>query len=366
MDFLPWKNAQAYLLGAELEVRLHEEGSMVLVNGAPEVHNALNKSIKPNVHFEYLDSMLELVTPICKTPTQSVNSLKSISQELSKACSSFGLVCATSGASALPCENIKLSKNPRYRAIAKEYGILLRKFTICGLHVHVGMESSDAALRAYNMTLEHLPLFVALGANSVFFDGEDTGLQAYRNKIFEQLPRAGLPYYFEEFFEMGELYEALHNSQTIESSRDIWWDVRINPIFKTVELRVCDASNDFIRIELLIALFQALCCYAQSVPAQWMYRQILRQNKWNAVRYGLDGIYQNKRNVYTLREHAKVLLEQMDKKRVFDTLNTKEYLPKLYQLLEHPNPAHFQRECFEKHRCLSEVERLGIFKETVE
>jgi carboxylate-amine ligase len=191
------------------------------------------------------------------------------------------------------------------------------------------------------MTLEHLPLFIALGANSVFFDGEDSGLQAYRNKIFEQLPRAGLPYYFEEFFEMGELYEALHNSQTIESSRDIWWDVRINPIFKTVELRVC----------------------AQSVPAQWMYRQILRQNKWNAVRYGLDGIYQNKRSVYTLREHGKHLFEEMENVGVFDSLNAKEYLPKLYQLLNHPNPAYFQKECFEKHRCLSEVERLGIFKE---
>lgn len=363
MDFLPWKDSQAYSLGAELEVRLHEEGSMVLANGASKIHEALPKSIQPNVHYEYLASMLELVSPVCKTPKETSNSLQHLSQELAKTCSNFGLVSATSGTSALPCENIKLSDNPRYRAIAKEYGILLRKFNICGLHVHVGMESSDAAIRAYNMTLEHLPLFIALGANSVFFDGEDSGLQAYRNKIFEQLPRAGLPYYFEEFFEMGELYEALHNSQTIESSRDIWWDVRINPIFKTVELRVCDASNDFIRIELLIALFQALCRYAQSVPAQWMYRQILRQNKWNAVRYGLDGIYQNKKSVYTLREHGKHLFEEMENVGVFDSLNTNEYLPKLYQLLNHPNPAYFQKECFEKHRCLSEVERLGIFKE---
>jgi carboxylate-amine ligase len=124
---------------------------------------------------------------------------------------------------------------------------------------------------------------------------------------------------------------------------------------------VCDASNDFVRIELLIALFQALCCYAQITPSQWMYRQILRQNKWNAVRYGLDGIYQNKYHVYTLREHGKRLLKLMEEAGVFETLGTKEYIPKLYQLLDHPNPAHFQRECFEKNRCLSEVERLGVF-----
>ena len=364
MDFLPWKGAQAYSLGAELEVRLHEEGSMVLANGANLVHEALPESIQPNVHFEYLNSMLEIVSPVCQTPKETTQSLETISNVLANRSAKFGLVCATSGATALPCENIKLSNNPRYKAISKEYGILLRKFTICGLHIHVGMESSDAAIRAYNMSLEHLPLFVALGANSAFFDGEDTGMLAYRNKIFEQLPRAGLPYYFEEFFEMGELYEALYKSQTIESSRDIWWDVRVNPIFKTVELRVCDASNDFVRIELLIALFQALCCYAHTIPAQWMYRQILRQNKWNSVRYGLDGIYQNKKNVYTLREHGRELLEAMDKSNVFNILGAKNYLQSFYQLLEHPNPAYFQRECFEKHRCLSEVERLGVFKES--
>ena len=361
MDFLPWKGAQGYSLGAELEVRLHEEGSMVLANGATMIHKSLPEPLKPHVHFEYLASLLEIVSPICKTPKEISNSLKTLSKALSETCSKYGLVCATSGATALPCENIKLSQSPRYKAITKEYGILLNKFTICGLHVHVGLESSDAALRAYNMALEHLPLFVALGANSAFFDGEDSGLQAYRNKIFEQLPRAGLPYYFEEFYEMGELYEALYRSQTIESSRDIWWDVRINPIFKTLELRVCDASNDFVRIELLIALFQALCCYAQITPTQWIYRQILRQNKWNAVRYGLEGIYQNKSHVYTLKEHGKELLISMEEAGVFETLGTKEYIPKLHQLLNHPNLAHFQRKCFEKHRCLSEVERLGVF-----
>lgn len=361
MDFLPWKDSRAYSLGAELEVRLHKKESMALAYEAKKVYESLPEDAKNRVHFEYLDALLEFVTPICQTPKQTVDSLKDTSKIVANASLNLGLVCATSGTTALACENVQLSQDERYKSLAKEYGILLRKFTICGLHVHVGIENSDAALRAYNMSLEHLPLFIALGANSSFFDGQDTGMQAYRNKIFEQLPRAGLPYYFEEFYEMGELYKALQSSQAIESPRDIWWDVRISPALKTLELRVCDASNDFVRIELLIVLFQALCYYAQIVPSQWMYRQILRQNKWNSVRYGLDGIYQNRKDIYTLREHGKKLIKKMEDVGVFDALSTQSYVPKLYHLLEHPNPAHLQKECFEKYGSLDKVERLGIF-----
>jgi carboxylate-amine ligase len=107
-------------------------------------------------------------------------------------------------------------------------------------------------------------------------------------------------------------------------------------------------------------LFQALCLYAQSTRASWLYPQILAQNRWNAIRHGLEGVYQNKQEVAVLRNHAKALILRMDDMGVFEQLGTEEYVKKLLLLLEHPTPAHFQKECFETHRCLSEVERLGI------
>ncbi|MBE0496696.1 MAG: hypothetical protein IBX45_09820 [Campylobacterales bacterium] len=361
MDFLPWKEGAAYQLSAELEVRLHEEGDMHLVSAAPLVLDALPLDVLPHVHPEYLASLLELTTPVCSSPLEVRQFLETLVHQTVQCAAKFGVVVATSGVHALPCDDVRLVDSLHYRAFSHEYGILLRKFTICGLHLQVRLPSSDDALRAYNVALEYLPVFIALGANSAFFDGEETGLLGYRSKLFEQLPLAGMPGYFDEYYEMGELYRALVASQAIESLRDVMWEVRINPTLGALEMRACDASNDFVRIELLSVLFQALCAYAQCKSGQWLHRQMLEQNRWNAIRHGLDGVFQGKEKVEILRTYARAWIEEMEEMGIFAQLGTQAYVSKLLLLLDHPTPAHLQKECFEKHRCLSEVERLGLF-----
>lgn len=361
MDFLPWKEGLAYGLGAELEVRLHEEGSMHLVNAAPLVLDALPLELSPFFYPEYLSSLLGLKTPLLPSALHVREFLEDLVEKTVQCAASFGAVVATSGVHALPCDDVRFVGALRDSTLRHEYGILVRKFTICGLHLQVGLPRSDDALRAYNCALEHLPVFIALGANSAFFDGEETGLLGYRSKLFEQLPRAGMPSYFEEYYEMGELYHALFASQSIGTFEDIKWEVRINPFLGALEMRACDASNDFMRMELLGVLFQALCAYAQCKNGQWLFRQVLEQNRWNAIRYGLDGAFQTKREVQTLRAYAKEWIAEMEKMGIFAQLGTQAYVPKLLLLLDHPTPAHLQKECFEKHRCLSEVERLGLF-----
>ncbi|MBN2965285.1 hypothetical protein JWV37_10870 [Sulfurospirillum sp. T05] len=361
MDFLPWKESVAYNIGAELEVRLHEEGDMHLISAATLVLDALPLDVLPCVHPEYLASLLALKTPLCASALHVREALEDLAQKTVKCAASLGAVVATSGVHALPCDDTRQIGALRDDALACEYGILLRKFTICGLHLQVSLPSSDDALRAYNVALEHLPVFIALGANSAFFDGEETGLLGYRSKLFEQLPLAGMPDYFEEYYEMGELYRALFASQSIGCLEDVKWEVRLNPLLGALEMRACDASNDFMRIELLGVLFQALCVYAQHQGAQWFFRQILEQNRWNAIRYGLEGAFQTKNDVQTLRVYARTWIKEMERLGIFAKLGTQAYVPKLLLLLEHPTPAHLQKECFEKHRCLSEVERLGLF-----
>ena len=362
MDFLPWKDHKAYTLGAELEIRLHEARSMRLLNVSKEAHAALPLEIQPFIHHEYLDSLLELVTPVCTSPYEARASLESLASSIVKVGEKLGFVPATSGAHALPSDGVRLADDPRYATISREYGILLQNFNICGLHVHVALTSSDDALRAYNYMIEQLPVFMALSANSAYFDGNDTGLLSYRPKIFEQLPRAGMPQYFDEYYEMGEVYDALYQAEIIESIKDIWWDLRINPDFGTLELRACDASNDFLRHELLMVLYQGMCMYAQVARPEFLYQQILLQNRWNALRHGLDGIFQNKNYIGTIKGYAKTMIDKMDKAGIFEALGTRHSIDKLYQLLEHPTPAQLQRQYFETNRCLAEVERRGILK----
>ena len=84
----------------------------------------------------------------------------------------------------------------------------------------------------------------------------------------------------------------LISSGTIESIREIWWDIRPHPGFGTVELRICDGLPTLQEVGALAALSQCLVDqlntqldrgYRLPPPKGWL----VRENKWRAARYGL-------------------------------------------------------------------------------
>jgi len=58
---------------------------------------------------------------------------------------------------------------------------------VAGLHVHVGMPDAETAIRAFNGLRRHLPLLAALGANSPFRHGRDTGLASAREMTMREI-----------------------------------------------------------------------------------------------------------------------------------------------------------------------------------
>jgi carboxylate-amine ligase len=82
-------------------------------------------------------------------------------------------------------------------------------------------------------------------------------------------------------------------SATIETIREIWWDIRPHPGFGTVELRICDGLPTLHEIGAIAALSQCLVDqlntqldrgYQLPRPNAW----VQRENKWRATRHGLD------------------------------------------------------------------------------
>ncbi|NPA73641.1 MAG: YbdK family carboxylate-amine ligase [Epsilonproteobacteria bacterium] len=360
MYFEPWENAKAYSIGAELEARFQDKDSFELKDYSTKILSKIDEKYKKRIHQEFLECMVEFVTPVCETPKEAIKELKNdISYLLSL---SDDFVLTTSGSYSLKVDPLKHIDDPRYDAFAKEYGILLSRFHICGFHIHIGMPSSDEALQAYNTTLEYLPIFLALSANSPFFNGEFTGLLSYRAKLFEQLPRAGLSSYFDSYEDMRNLYLTMHKAGTLQSHKDIWWDVRISPVFKTLEIRICDASNDFERLELLIYLFQALSLYAQKKPLEKIPHQILLQNRWNAAKHGLDGLFQTNNKICTVREHFLDLLETMENEGIFSQLNTTDSIPRLKELASKDELARKEIKEYQKNSDLLKVEKMGEVK----
>jgi carboxylate-amine ligase len=68
-----------------------------------------------------------------------------------------------------------------------------RQELIFGVHVHVGVDDPDKAVYVANGMRVHVPLLLALSANSPFWRGDETRLLSTRTPIFPSVPRGRDP-----------------------------------------------------------------------------------------------------------------------------------------------------------------------------
>ena len=97
-----------------------------------------------------------------------------------------------------------ITADERYATIVQDMQQIARANLIFGLHVHVGIPDREEAIDIMNQARYFLPHLYALSVNSPFWLGQNTGLKAYRQMIFERFPRTGIP---DALRELGYLYE---------------------------------------------------------------------------------------------------------------------------------------------------------------
>jgi len=350
-----------FTIGLELEVRLIDKNSMSPANKSPYIFEHLPPKLKPHIHKELLKSMIEIVTPVCESASEATDFIMNALFEIAEIGKEKNIVLAALATHPFERkEDNERFDDPRYDAFAKELQIVLKNFLISGLHIHIAMPDEHAAINSYNHTIHLLPLFLALSASSPFHLGEDTGLQSYRSKIFERLPRAGIPEYFESYKEYMDLTDQLFETGTIKSVKDIWWDVRIHQKFGTVELRVCDAFYNKTRLKLLTLLYRATLIYYSKKPAHREPYQISKQNKWNAVRHGLNGKFIEKNRVMTIREKLHILVNELKKADIFKEIDAENEIAPLHELIDAPAISEKMRELYSVNGSLDSVIREEI------
>jgi carboxylate-amine ligase len=158
----------------------------------------------------------------------------------------------------------------------------------------VGIEDREAAIRIMNSMRYFLPHIMALATNSPFWLGINTGYKGYRAKVFENFPRTGIPDAFQSYSEFENYVSLLVRTNCIDNAKKIWWDIRPHPFFDTVEVRACDIPLRAEETVAIAALIQATAVYLYKLhEANQDFRQyarpLLMENKFRAVRYGLDG-----------------------------------------------------------------------------
>ena len=291
---LAFVTSPSYTLGVELEFQTLDKETLNLAPLAPVLLENAPDILRPRITHEWIRSILEIRTGIC-------NSVRDVENDLLQTCSMAEELasennCLLFAASLHPfarTEDQLLTNDPRYERIMEELQIVGRRFISQGFHVHVGMIDGDTAIKVCDRIQPYLPLFLALSASSPFFQGKDTGLMSYRTKLFEALPLAGIYERIGDWNSFLKDMRLLQEAGVIESIKDLWWDARPHPGFGTLEIRACDLPTQFGDILGLTALIQ---CFVATLAETDMAKiscnqQFLRSNKWQAVRYGLEGTF---------------------------------------------------------------------------
>jgi carboxylate-amine ligase len=317
---IPFTSSPRSSLGVEWELELVDLDTRELSGASTVILEEIGQGGEhPKAKHELFESCIEVITGVCSTVDEAVADLRATVNEVADAAAArhLGLMC--SGTHPITdFETQSISPNPRYAKLVDDMQWLARRLQIFGVHVHVGVRSPQKAIPIVNALTAYIPHFLALSASSPYWIGTDTGLASARSKVFEGLPTAGLPYQLSGWDDFETFMATLISAHTINSVREVWWDIRPHPQFGTVELRICDGLPSMYEISWAAALSQCLVemlngqldrGYTLPVPKGWT----VRENKWRAARYGVDAdlIVDDDGGTRPLREMVDELVDEL-------------------------------------------------------
>src|SRR3954452_5211900 len=282
----------AYTVGIEEELMILDPDSYALVNAIDDLlENSPDGEIKP----ELMESVLEISTNPCQDMREAGAALRALRRQVRDIADRKGLTIGSAGTHPLArWEDQRITAAPRYRDLVDALRFVARQGIIFGLHVHVGLDDPDKAIHVANGMRVHVPILLALSANSPFWRGDDSGLASTRMPIFRQFPRVGIPPAYKDWDDYDERIGFMVDAGVMEDYTWLWYDVRPHPNFGTVEIRAMDAQTHVEHTLGLAALIQAMVKElaehfdAGKQLSDYPY-EMLDENKWLASRHGLEG-----------------------------------------------------------------------------
>jgi carboxylate-amine ligase len=287
--------SDAYTLGVEEEYMLLDAETFDLVQHIDTVLAAVaGHELETVINAELMQSVLEIATPVCRTPAEVADQLRRIRGYVAGIAHDQGLRVGSAGTHPFSLfERQRITARDRYRALVDQMQYVARRELIFGLHMHVAVDDPEKAIHVVNGLLPQLGPLLALSASSPFWRGEPTGLRSTRQMIFAAFPRSGLPPRFASYDEYAEVVGHLEKTGCIADYTHIWWDIRLHPRLGTIEVRICDAVTRMEHVVALVAYCQALVkLYSErfdrgeEIPSY--HRILTSENKWLAGRYGLE------------------------------------------------------------------------------
>jgi carboxylate-amine ligase len=353
-------------LGVEVELALVDRATMELRSAIDDVLSALPIRLLDRAKCEFLQCYVELNTGVCRDVAAVSRDFSRTIRAVQAASSRAGVALFWGGTHPFSrWSDQLLSPDPRYAELVADYReVVLRPVTF-GLHVHVGVPTGDAAITAMNRLAGHLPLLLALSANSPFWHGRATGLHSHRIDVLQSIPTGGIPPALQSWGDYETLVGSFTSSGLIKGARELWWDVRPNPGFGTIEVRICDTPSDLSTVLALAALIQCLVAEPGASRSEFKrpseaQRLATVQSRWLASRYGMEArlVDPESGSAVPARDMARRLADRLQP--TAESLGCEVELGRVAELAQHRGGAERQLTLYAETGELTEVVRQSI------
>jgi glutamate---cysteine ligase / carboxylate-amine ligase len=249
------------------------------------------REVKPELH----QSIVEVGTTVCQTPAEARAELVRLRRMVMGLADRKKLCIVAAGTHPFSSwVDQEITPLERYIGVRQDMQDLAQQLLIFGTHVHIGIEDREFLIDAMNVSRYFIPHLLCLSASSPFWIGRNTGLKSYRSVVFRNFPRTGIPRMMASWGDYKYLHDKLVDTRCIPDGSKIYWDVRPHHSYPTLEFRFLDICTRVDEAVCLAAILQAI------IAKLWKLRRdnmtfrvypsdLIEENKWRAVRYGLDG-----------------------------------------------------------------------------
>lgn len=318
---------------------------------APAIDDVLAawpQDLRERVSSETHASAVELRTGVHATVRGAIAEMAELRTVLARVLAGLGLVAAGSGTHpSAVWHEMQVSSRERHQEVYGSMRELARREPTFALHVHVGLPSGEAGIAAFNRLRAHVPVLLALSANSPFWQGRETGLASARTPLFQAFPRVGIPRVFGSYGEYVRAVDLLLDCDAFPDPTYLWWDVRPQPKLGTVEIRIMDVQSTLSATAALVALVQSLVRLeiidGHAGAALVHAPEVLDENRFLAARDGVEAelVDPTRGRAVAVLEIASELMHACAPHAA--ALGCRAELDLLPDLLDRPGPAR-QRE----------------------
>ncbi|MEZ5305643.1 MAG: carboxylate-amine ligase [Pyrinomonadaceae bacterium] len=334
-----------YTLGIEEEFQIVSPESRELKSHVSEILEEGRLMLGEKVKPEMIQSMIEVGTGVCANIQEAREDISKLRCIIAGLARKKGLeIIAASTHPFSKWSEQEIFEHDRYKLLVDELQMVARSLLIFGLHVHVGIANRDRQIHIMNAARYFLPHVLALSTSSPFWLGFESGLKSYRSEVFKKFPRTDIPDHFDSYQQFESYINLLVKMNCIDDGKKIYWDVRPHPYFPTLEFRVCDIPTRVDDTVAIAALFQAIVAkldqlIEKNLGFRLYHRRLIQENKWRAVRYGLDGnlLDLGKQKEVPAKDLIRELLDFVDD--VVDPLGSRNEIEHIHTIMDRGTSA---------------------------